>query len=157
MTNMTNRTPHLVPWPEIAAVLAPSRNHWLITINPDGSPHVSPVWGTVQRDSFYFYTSRTSVKARNLARDDRSVIHLESADDVVIIHGRAEDRGEPQLSGDVMAALDAKYVQPGDADYLPSKDESYDVLFRFRPQKALLWQLADFEASQGRWTSAESM
>lgn len=137
-------------------MLAPPRNHWLITINPDCSPHVPPDWGTVHSDNFRFYTSRTTVKARHLARDNRSVTHLESAESVVIVHGRAKDLGEPSLSSDAMAPLDAECNQPGDADYLPSKNESYDVLFRLAPEKALLWQLADFEASQGRWTSTES-
>ena len=156
MTSVTDNAPQTVTWSVIAAALTPPRNYWLITINPDGSPHVSPVWGGVYSGHFHFYTSRTTVKARNLARDGRAVIHLESAEHVVIVHGSATDLEGPNLSSEVMAVLDGKYDQPGDGDYLPSNSESYDVLYRFRPRKALLWQLADFEASQARWTSTES-
>lgn len=156
MTTMTENAIKVLPWSDIDAALTPPRNYWLITINADGSPHVSAVWGSVWSGIFHFFTSRTTVKARNLARDSRVVIHLESAEKVVIVHGFAENLGEPSLTGDVMSQLEAKYDQPGDADYLPLNNRCYDTLYRLRPEKAMLWQLADFEGSQGRWASSES-
>jgi hypothetical protein len=156
MKFMSDNSPQEVPWSEVIAVLAPARNYWLNTINPDDSPHVSPVWGAVFGEHLYFYTSRATVKARNLARDSRAVLHLESAENVVIIHGHAEDLGEPSLSSAVMAVLDTKYDEPGDVDYLPRGNQSFDVLYRFQPRKALLWRLADFETSQRRWAATKS-
>ena len=153
---MPDNVPHIVPWSEVVAALTPSRNYWLNTINPDDSPHVSPVWGAVLNEHLYFYTSRTTVKARNLARDSRAVIHLESAENVVIVHGHAEDLGEPNLSSAVVAVLDTKYDEPGDVDYLPKNNEPFNVLYRFQPQRALLWRLTDFETSQRRWTANKS-
>jgi hypothetical protein len=52
-------------------------------------------------------------------RDSGAVIHLESAVNVVIVHARARDLGEPSLTSEATAVLDAKYDQPGDGDYLP--------------------------------------
>jgi PPOX class probable F420-dependent enzyme len=156
MKSMPDNSPQAVPWSEVIAALAPARNYWLNTISPDGSPHVSPVWGAVFGEHLYFYTSRSTVKARNLARDGRAALHLENAESVVIIHGRVEDIGEPSLSRAVMHVLDTKYDEPGDADYLPGGNQSFDVLFRFQPQRALLWRLADFETSQRRWAATTS-
>jgi len=133
--------------------LAPSRSYWLVTTNEDGSPHVAPVWGGLVGDRLYFYSERATVKARNLARDGRAVVHLESGEDVVIVHGYVDDVGLPQSAGDVMSALSSKYDHPDDAQYLPSHDDSFDVLYLLRPEKALLWNLADYEGSQRRWTA----
>ncbi|HVB00919.1 MAG TPA: pyridoxamine 5'-phosphate oxidase family protein [Acidimicrobiales bacterium] len=156
MKFIPNNSPQEVLWSEVIALLSPTRNYWLNTINPDNSPHVSPVWGAVYSERLHFYTSRTTVKARNLTRDSRAVLHLESAEDVVIVHGFTEDLGEPSLSSAVMAALDTKYDEPGDVDYLPRGNQSFDVLYRFEPQTALLWRLADFETSQRRWAATKS-
>jgi hypothetical protein len=116
-------------WPHVCTVMAPSRNYWLNTISADGSPHVSAVWGVASDDYFYFYTSRGSIKARNLTRDNRAALHLESAQDVIIVHGHVEDLGDPTLSPEILSALTRKYDQRGDVDYLPTNDQSYDVLF----------------------------
>jgi hypothetical protein len=140
-------------WPHVCTVMAPSRNYWLNTISADGSPHVSAVWGVASDDYFYFYTSRGSIKARNLTRDNRAALHLESAQDVIIVHGHVEDLGDPTLSPEILSALTRKYDQRGDVDYLPTNDQSYDVLYRFIARRALLWQLDEFDTSQRRWSS----
>jgi nitroimidazol reductase NimA-like FMN-containing flavoprotein (pyridoxamine 5'-phosphate oxidase superfamily) len=150
---MPDDGPKVASWSEVTAELAPSRNYWLNTINRDNSPHPSPVWGVVLGEHLYFYTSRITVKARNLARDARAAVHLESAENVVIVHGRAVDLGEPSRSSEVLNALSEKYDEPGDGDYLPSSNESFDVLYRFEAHKALLWRLADFDSSQRRWAA----
>ena len=91
------------------------------------------------------------MKSRNPARDDRAAVHLESAEDVLIVHGRLEDVGRPQDASSVLRAFDAKYDEPGDTQYLPSADPSFDVLYRLHPAWALLWSLADYAESQRRW------
>jgi hypothetical protein len=60
------------------------------TTGQHGAPHVAPVWGVWVRDVLWFGTDPASAKGRNLDRDDRVVVHLESGDEVVIVHGRAE-------------------------------------------------------------------
>jgi hypothetical protein len=139
-------------WLDVSMAMAPSRNYWLNTINADSSPHVSAVWGVASDDNFYFFTSRGSIKARNLGRDVRAALHLESAQDVVITYGYVQDLGDPTLLSEVMSALKWKYDQPGDADYLPVNDRSYDVLYRFIATRALLWRLDEFDTTQRRWS-----
>jgi len=140
-----------ITWTDVVSHLTVARSYWLNTVNADFSPHAAPVWGIAYEDDFYFYTSRETIKARNLARDPRVIVHLESAENVLIVHGRAKDCGEPRSSPDVVASLDAKYDDPGDAEYLPSNNEAFDVLFRIAPSKALTWVLNDYDASQRRW------
>ena len=100
----------------------------------------------------YLYSERRTRKARNLAADPRLVVHLESGDDVVIVHGTAEDLGHPAQVPDVVAALAAKYTSQADQRYLPNADPDFDVVYAIRPRSAMVWRLDDYEASQRRWT-----
>jgi len=138
-------------WAEVAARLAGPRNYWLGTTSPSGAPHAAPVWGVVLGQTLYMYSERSTVKARNIAADPRVVVHLESGDDVVIVRGEAEDLGAPAQMPHVVAGLAAKYTAPGDAEYLPGADPSFDVVYAIRPRSAMVWQLADYDGSQRRW------
>ena len=157
MATMASPSTDNASWTRIASRLAPSRSYWLGTTNRDGSPHVAPVWGVVVMESLYIYSERTTVKAANLKRDGRGVIHLESTEDVLIVHGHFDDLGIPQLLPEVIEALAEKYDWPDDAQYLPTADPSFDVLYRLRPQKALQWSLSDYGNSQQRWTASSNL
>lgn len=101
--------------------------------------------------TLYLYTERRTAKARNLAADPRLVVHLESAQDVLIVRGTAEDLGTPAQVPEVVAALSAKYPSEEDRQYLPTADPAFDVVYAIRPQSASMWRLPDFEESQRRW------
>jgi len=138
-------------WSDVCSRLAPARSYWLVTVSQSGEPHAAPVWGVVVGEEVFVYTERRTRKARNIAANPRVVLHLESAEDVVIVHGEVEDLGHPSLTSEVVAALAAKYPHPDDAAYLPSEDPDFDVLYVIRPHRAMTWQLDDFDASQRRW------
>jgi len=140
-------------WPEVAARLTAARNYWLGTTSPSGAPHAAPVWGVVVGQTLYLYSERRTVKARNLAADPRVVVHLESGEDVVIVRGTVQDLGTPAQVPDVVAALSAKYTGQDDRQYLPDADPDFDVVYAISPHSAMMWRLADYEASQRRWTS----
>ena len=99
------------------------------------------------------YSERRTVKVRNLAADPRVVVHLVSAEDVVIVRATAEDLGTPARVPEVLAALSAKYTGEQDRQYLPDADPDFDIIYAIRPQSAMMWRLADYEGSQRRWTS----
>jgi PPOX class probable F420-dependent enzyme len=139
-------------WSEVAERLAAARNYWLGTTTPAGAPHAAPVWGAVVGQTLYLYSERRTVKARNIAADPRVVVHLESGDDVVIVRGAAEDLGAPAHVPQVVAALAAKYTGPDDQQYLPGADPDFDVVYALRPRSAMMWRLADYAASQRRWS-----
>jgi hypothetical protein len=146
--------PHdMLTWPEVSSRLAVVRNYWLGTTMPSGAPHAAPVWGVVTSQRLYLYSERSTVKAGNIAADPRVLVHLESGDDVVIVRGVAEDLGAPSRLPSMLAALAAKYTRPEDQQYLPGADPDFDVVYAIRPKSAMMWRLADYEASQRRWSS----
>jgi nitroimidazol reductase NimA-like FMN-containing flavoprotein (pyridoxamine 5'-phosphate oxidase superfamily) len=145
---------HEWTWPDVAAELAASRSYWLATSRPDGAPHAVPVWGVVVAGDLHLYSERRTAKARNVAADPRVVVHLESAERVLIVRGTLVDLGAPAEAPEVVSALDAKYSAAEDRGYLPSADDSFDVVWRLAPIEAMSWDLEDYEASHRRWRSA---
>ena len=144
-----------VDWDVVARRLSAARNYWLVTVGAAGAPHAVPVWGAVHATALYLYTTRSTEKARNLERDNRGLVHLESGEEVVIVHGKLVDLGRPQEHSEVLDALGAKYSHPDDAGYLPQADPAYDVLYRLEPVRALLWSLGSYDDSQQRWSAQD--
>jgi PPOX class probable F420-dependent enzyme len=141
-------------WAQVAERLGAARTYWLGTVTPSGAPHAAPVWGAVHGGTLYLYTERRTAKARNLAANPRVVVHLESGEDVLIVHGTAADAGPPAAVPGVVAALSAKYTQPEDQPFLPASDPDFDVVYAIRPRTALAWRLDDWDGSQRRWAAA---
>jgi nitroimidazol reductase NimA-like FMN-containing flavoprotein (pyridoxamine 5'-phosphate oxidase superfamily) len=137
----------ITTWPQLVATLDRAASYWLATTDPAGAPHAAPVWGVAHGTRFFLYSSRTSRKVRNVQRDPHVVLHLPSTEDVVIVHGVAQDLGEPREWPEVLRALERKYATPEERAYLPSADDSYDVLLELIWQRALGWNLADYEHS----------
>src|SRR5918994_351851 len=64
------------------------------TVNPDGSPQVSPVWVGLEEDKVVFNTARGRVKPKNLERDPRvavSVFNHENPYESILIQGRVTE------------------------------------------------------------------
>ncbi len=62
---------------------------WLTTINPDGSPHVTPV-GFVQLDGVWYFTSGPGTrKSRNIAADARCAVSVATQPFDLVIEGSA--------------------------------------------------------------------
>lgn len=139
-------------WPLLAARLAPARNYWVATTRSDGSPHTAPVWGAVLDDVLYAYTETDTVKARNLGRDPRVVVHLEDGDDVLIVRGTMEPVTDPARVAPVLASFAAKYTADNDIQYLPVGPPR-ELVLALRPESALTWDLARFDDSQQRWSA----
>jgi PPOX class probable F420-dependent enzyme len=135
----------LVSWSEAAAKLAEARNYWIGTTRPDGSPHAMPVWGLWLEDSFFFSSGSASRKSRNLARDPRVVVHLESGDDVVVVEGPAQRVTDADELRRIAELYSAKY----DFEFDPSNPD-YPV-FRVRPRIAYAWLERDFPATATRY------
>jgi hypothetical protein len=146
--------PGALRWAEAAGRLADARNWWVATAGPDG-PHAVPVWGVVVDGGPWFYSDPGSVRAGNLARDPRIVLHLESGDDVLIVHGRADNAGDPAGHPAVVAAYAGKYREDGDAAFLPGTPEMAGIVFfAVQPTSAMAWSLADYFGSQRRWAAS---
>jgi PPOX class probable F420-dependent enzyme len=136
----------LLSWDYVAGEAERSRNYWVVTVRPDGRPHTTPVWGVWVDDAIFFGTSDASVKGRNLARDPRLVVHLESGDDVVIFEGTAKrERLEPELHRRIVTAYAAKY------DMVAKDLQGPEGWFRLRATTVLAWHESDFVRTATRW------
>jgi pyridoxine/pyridoxamine 5'-phosphate oxidase len=128
----------MLPWSWAEERLAAARNYWIVTAAPDGEPSAAPVWGVWADGAVYFGTNPRSQKGRNLARDPRAVVHLESGDEVVILHGEVE---RCPLEDSVADAYEAKY------DYRPEVPE----FLRLRLSRALAWLESDYPKTATRF------
>ena len=70
-----------------------SRTGKLATVRKDGRPHCVPVWCGFEGDAILFMTMKSSVKAKNIARDNRVAITFDNESfpyDFVTVEGEAE-------------------------------------------------------------------
>jgi hypothetical protein len=133
----------LLPWSFATERLAASRNYWIGTAGEDGRPSVTPVWGVWIDDAFRFGASLASRKARNLDRDARVVVHLESGDEVVILEGDVE-RAAPDES--IADEFERKY------DWRPNlEDTDGEAWFVLRPKVAFAWLERDYTKTATRF------
>lgn len=133
-------------WSHADERLERTRNYWIATTRTDGGPHAAPVWGVWVGGSLYFGTGRRSVKGRNLARSPELVVHLESADDVVILEGEVEEvRDRPSFDA-IDVAYRAKY-----GIGVAEAGEDGAVWYVVRPKKAHAWLENDFPNTATRW------
>jgi PPOX class probable F420-dependent enzyme len=78
---------------QLARFLSAPRNAVVGTVDPDGSPHLTPVWYHYTGDCVYFFTRPDSRKVRNLQRDPRVTLCVDEPGPLercAIIRGRAE-------------------------------------------------------------------
>ena len=143
----------LLPWSWATERLASARNYWIATARPDGSPHMTPVWGVWFDDTFYFSTGRRSRKARNLAADPRCVVCPEGADEPVILEGTAERVTDPEMLGQVAAAISAKYqwTMVPTPDGMRDEHGNEGPVFAVRPHTAFGFG-QDLSGSATRWS-----
>ena len=132
-----------LPWTWAVERLERSRNYWIVTAKADGMPHAAPVWGVWLDNAVVFGTSADSRKGRNLARDPRVVVHLESGNEVVIVEGEAE---ELPLDDRLADAYGAKY------QYRPTPGNPEGLWLRVRPRVAYSWLESDYPRTATRFS-----
>ncbi len=86
---------------EIANFLSENLVVTAITINPDGTPLPAPVWFINKEAEMFFSTQRRLQKAKNIARDPRCVMQVETGDRyrdlrAVIVTGKAQEMTEAE-------------------------------------------------------------
>jgi PPOX class probable F420-dependent enzyme len=134
-----------LPWSWAVDQLTSSRNYWIVTTRPDGRPHAAPVWGLWLDDAVWFSTARSSQKARNLARTQSVVVHLESGDEVVILEGDVHEEHEPDALERFADAYDTKY------GFRPEPESEGAAVFVLRPRAAQTWLERDYPKTATRW------
>lgn len=119
----------LLPWERAVDRLRSAYAYWIATTCDDGRPHSIPVWGVWLDDAFYFSNGATTRTGRNLWRDPRITVHLESGEDAVIVEGVAEAVRDDAIIDRVNAVYGPKYLW----------DERMPDWYRVVPQRAFGW------------------
>jgi pyridoxine/pyridoxamine 5'-phosphate oxidase len=135
----------MLEWSWAEERLERSHNYWIASTCPDGRPSVAAVWGVWLDGAVQFGTNPRSRKARNLDRDPRAVVHLESGDEVVILHGEVERLVPDERTAD---AFEPKY------DWRPNVQDAGEGGYLLRPRRALAWREADYPKTATRFDFA---
>ena len=134
------------------ARLRTANNYWIATTRPDGRPHSAPVWGVWLDDGLWFGTMGQKIK--NLTATPYAVVHLDSADDVIMVQGRVELEHDAAL---VQRAADAFRVKYADGE----TGEPFDVypalgdepaLFHVIPEVGWAWLEGAYVSHNTRWS-----
>jgi PPOX class probable F420-dependent enzyme len=94
------------------------------TVNPDGSPQVSPVWIGIDGDTVTFNTAEGRVKPKNLRNDPRIAISIageENPYENILVQGRVVEITQDGADEDIDALAkrylgvdEYPYRQPGE-------------------------------------------
>ncbi|MEV5491032.1 PPOX class F420-dependent oxidoreductase [Streptomyces bobili] len=109
------------------------------TLQPDGSPQVSPVWVKRDGDDVLFSTTVDRQKYKNLTRDPRVTFVVQPADSP---YTYAEVRGTAEMSTEgareLIDELSVKYTGKQYADFNPASANDADrVIVRIKPRKVV--------------------
>ncbi|GGO46470.1 hypothetical protein GCM10012287_16910 [Streptomyces daqingensis] len=109
----------------------------IATIQPDGSPQVSPVWVKRDGDELLISTTVDRRKTKNLQRDPRVTVLVHPAD---APYSYAEIRGTATLTTEggreLIDALAQKYVGKSYAEFNPNSEQDAErVVVRVTPRK----------------------
>ncbi|WP_353943879.1 PPOX class F420-dependent oxidoreductase [Streptomyces sp. HUAS MG91] len=109
------------------------------TIQPDGSPQVSPVWVKRDGDDVLFSTTVGRRKEKNLRRDPRVTVLVQPADNP---YAYAEIRGTADITTEggqeLIDELSLKYTGKKYAEFNPSSaDDAERVVVRVRARKVV--------------------
>jgi hypothetical protein len=125
----------MLPWSWAEERLAAAHNYWIAT----SGPHASPVWALWRDGAVVFSCSPRSRKARELARDPRVVVHLESGDEVVIVEGEAE-----------RTVADEALIDDYERKYAYRADPA-EGWYRVLPRRVLAWTEQGYPADATRF------
>ncbi len=143
----------LLPWSHVSDRMAQAKVYWVSTVSPDGRPHATPVDGIWLDERLYFGGSAKTRRHRNLAANPAACIHLESASDVIILHGDVQELRNPDhnLAVRLAEASNEKYgygAKPEDYE----KDTTGQT-WVFHPRVVIAWKPLMKDAT--RWIFAQ--
>ena len=145
-------TEEMLTWSFVESRMQAALNYWIVSAAASGRPHAVPVWGAWLDDLFYFVGAGR--KIRNLRANPQAVVHLESADEVVIIEGSFDEIS--RRDGAFLQRLDEDFVRKY-GTYRPSENldnagSSGNVpvgLFAVYPETVIAW--SGFARNATRW------
>ncbi|GAB3744268.1 pyridoxamine 5'-phosphate oxidase family protein [Microlunatus parietis] len=150
---VSSTAPAVPAWDDVAARLAAAKNYWVVTAAADGRPCPRPLWGLWVDGALVFTVLRSTRTARNLAENPFATVHLESAEQVLIMEGSVVELSAESV-GDFFGAWLAKYAAEG---AVASEGVELDrMIYRLTPRLAHTWTLNHFPSDAVRWNFGES-
>jgi general stress protein 26 len=130
---------------EVAAFLAEQRTVVCATNGPDGWPHLMPLWyivrGTAGAPELWAWTYAASQKVRNLQRDPRATLQVETGDEYQLLRGvmfktEVTVHSDVEVVRGVGLEIFARYAGSGDVDGLPT--EVTEMVAKQAPKRVAL-------------------
>jgi PPOX class probable F420-dependent enzyme len=97
--------------PKVESFLKGKHFGKIATVMKDGSPHVTPIWYTLDRGKIIINTTTNRVKYYNIKRDDRVCFLVDAGYPYVMIFGRARIATERDSKKDI-EAIAIRYTGP---------------------------------------------
>lgn len=125
--------------PSARAVIESDHLAHLVTLNPDGSPHVTIAWTGLDGDEIVIASLRHFRKLKNIARDPRVAvstqglgIHPIGLREYLVVYGSA--RIEQGGAADLLRRLARVYIGP-DSNFPPDDDPPPGWITRIVPER----------------------
>lgn len=131
-----------LPWSFVTQRMTAARDYWVSTTSPSGGVHTVPLWGLWMDDFCCFTGGSTTRWSRNLAANPSVSVHLDDANNAVILEGEAHrltTDGDPDLLARIAQGYVDKYDTPHDPPY-----------WLLRPTVVFGW--APFPATATKWS-----
>lgn len=135
----------ILAWDYISRRMSEAPNYWIATVNPNGRPHVVPVWGVWLDETLYFGGGPHTRWSRNLLRHPYVTVHLDDSNHAVILEGSVTRIADPD-SGD-LRRIDDVYEQKYNMRHGPP-------IWHLHLHKVLAWNSMD---TATRWLFEENV
>jgi hypothetical protein len=126
----------MLPWSWCVERLEAAQVYWLATADSAGAPHLNPIWGPWVDGRWYVEGGPTRWQ-RNLRANPQMAIHVESANDVVIVEGTAVEIVAPPT--DVAERILAGYSKYKAIYQADASNWAQGGLWELAPVKAFAW------------------
>lgn len=102
---------------------------WVATVRPNGSPHLVPIWHVILNGRIYICTSRSSVKAKNIASNPQVAISLEDGLNPLVVQGSAKIMS--RVLKEIVEGFRSKFK------WDITSDSTYDVVIEITPSRVI--------------------
>lgn len=117
----------------------------LVTLYPDGSPHVAPIWYEYRENIFLMFTPSNSKKLQNLAIDNRASISIASYDEpyrYVVAEGYVSLDEQPFEEIGLRIATRYRGFQKGETFINQLRNEYTMVTLMLSPERLITYKAA---------------
>ena len=132
---------------KLAHLLDEPRIVTLTTYSADGLPHVTAVWFLYEDGAIYITTNQQAGKARNLARDPRMAVCVESREDGKESGMSACGTAElltGEAAAPIASRINAKYLTAAALEHPvigPAFQGMSDVVIKLVPERWISWDM----------------